>query len=644
MDKIVRIIDRSKNIKEVLRALKISSYGLIPEGRANTVKTAKGTILETGFSVVNAKDLIVSHDGRGNENPDYPQELQPRDRGRDSSLVWVQKTSKDLDPDMLGRTRRADSGAPIIGQDRIVESGNGRTMAIIMAYENGHADEYKQWLIDEADVYGLDIAKIKSMDAPVLVRVRLSDVDRASFAVEANQDDKLSMTATEKARSDARRLNSSIMAKFNPGVNGDLLALENRDFIRSFLSSLGDTEAAQYLTSSGQPTGTLIARLQAAIFAKAYEDERLLEIMADSAKPEIQNIITALNAAAPYFIEAREANKGGANEAAEKIASSVELSLDNKTVSTLIEATNALRDAREKGQDITEYVSQQGLFGDIDPNVAAIAVFISKNNRSAKRMGIAFKAMAEFVMRELVSGNNYDVFGVREVSMQDVVSAAKDAIQQEYGLDNTLDIPSQVSNTGSLFESAKSSKIKLIDEAAKQTDPNPTEAQKTNGNYRKGRISLYGLRISIENARGATRRGIDEDGQSWSIKMSDHYGYINGTKGADGDQLDVYIGKNTNSDKVYIVDQLNQKTGAFDEHKIMLGFPDKRSAINAYKRNFTAGWRVGNVTGVSLDLFNEWLETGNTKIAFKKFVAEKGKKHRSVFESISSFFELDIMA
>lgn len=426
---------------------------LIPEGRENMVRTAKGTKVTTAFALVEASELIVSHDAEGNENPLYPQVLQPRDRGRASSQAWVTKTSRDIDPDMLGRTRRADSGAPIVGPDGIVESGNGRTMAITQAYRNGRADEYREWLIEEAATFGIDPQRVERMQAPVLVRVRTSEVDRATFAVEANQDDKLSMTATEKARSDARRLTPALMDQFNPGANGDLLAASNRDFIRGFLQSLGDAEAAQYVTSTGQPTGTLIARIQAAIFAKAYQDERLLELMADTAKPEIQNIITALVAAAPEFVQARAANEAGANAASEKLAEGVELSLDEQAVRAVIDATNVVRAAREAEMTVEMYVSQMGLFGDVDPGVAAVATFIARNNRSAKRMGVAFKAMAEFVRQELENGQNFDMFGERTVDLVEVVEAANRALEREYGEGAFAIEQTGPGSTGGLFES-----------------------------------------------------------------------------------------------------------------------------------------------------------------------------------------------
>lgn len=256
---LAQVLKEIADIKAGNTSASDQSSKILPEGRANTVKTARGTKVETGFTVLEADQLIVSHDRDGNPNPDYPAELQPRDRTRTTSQAWVQKTAKTLDPDSLGRTSRADSGAPIIGSDRVVESGNGRTMAIIEAYRQGTAEEYRAWLLEEAEHLGLDPERIRAMKAPVLVRVRTSDVDRRSFAVEANQDDKLAMTGTEKAKADADRLDMALLSKL--GDEGDLLAAGNRDFVKGFLASLGDAEAAQYITSTGQPTGALMARI-----------------------------------------------------------------------------------------------------------------------------------------------------------------------------------------------------------------------------------------------------------------------------------------------------------------------------------------------------------------------------------------------
>lgn len=406
---------------------------LIPEGATNTIKTAKGTKVETGFTVLEADQIIVSHDKDGNPNPEYPAELQPRDRSRTASQAWVQKTAKTLDPDSLGRTSRADSGAPIIGPDRVVESGNGRTMAIIEAYRQGTAEEYRAWLIEGASYFGLDSERIRAMKAPILLRVRTSEVDRRAFAIEANQDDKLAMTGTEKARADADRLDRALLSKLSD--EGNLLASSNLDFVKGFLASLGDAEAAQYMTSAGQPTGALIARIQAAIFAKAYSDDRLLELTADSSKPEVANIIEALNISAPEFILAQAADAQGVQGLTAQLVDSVEVSLNQQAVEAIIEATNLVRKARAEGTSVEEAVSQRGLFGDMAPATAAMALFINKNNRSAKRLGAAFKAMAQFVRQEAERGQSVDLFGddASKTGLQQVIEAANRQLEKEYG-------------------------------------------------------------------------------------------------------------------------------------------------------------------------------------------------------------------
>lgn len=423
-------IKLSAQIAAIVAQLKGASFSA--EGRESKVKTAKGTRLSTNFTVIEASALIVSHGQDGSPNPEYPQELQPRDRERATSQAWVKKTAANLDPDSLGRTQRADSGAPIIGSDRVVESGNGRTMAIREAYRQGTAEEYREWLIEEADYFGLSADHIRSMKEPVLVRVRSTAIDRAAFAVEANQDDKLAMTATETARADARRLDTAMISKLSG--DGDLLAAANRDFLIAFMRSLGDTEAAQYSTSDGKPTAGLVARVQAAIFAKAYNDDRLLEMTADSAKPEIANVIAALNIAAPDFIQAQAADRAQAEEAASKVADSVELSLNQQAVDAIIGATRALQKAKDSGMSVTDFLDQQDMFNELDPAVAAMALFISNNNRSPKRLGIAFKAMAEFVHNEIVQRQNQSLFGdALNTSFADIVEAANRRLQQEYG-------------------------------------------------------------------------------------------------------------------------------------------------------------------------------------------------------------------
>jgi Inorganic Pyrophosphatase len=149
------------------------------------------------------------------------------------------------------------------------------------------------------------------------------------------------------------------------------------------------------------------------------------------------------------------------------------------------------------------------------------------------------------------------------------------------------------------------------DAAARRAHRNPTEAQKESGNYRKGHIVLHGLPITIENARGSTRRGIGPDGKPWSSVLPAHYGYLKGSTGADGDHVDCYIGKYPASKRVFVVNQHNERTGRFDEHKCMLAYPNKAMALKDYERAFSDGKgkdRIGSVVEMNLDDFKERLK------------------------------------
>jgi hypothetical protein len=141
--------------------------------------------------------------------------------------------------------------------------------------------------------------------------------------------------------------------------------------------------------------------------------------------------------------------------------------------------------------------------------------------------------------------------------------------------------------------------------------PEPTPAQIEAGNYKKGHVRILGLDVSIENPKGSTRSGTDPDGNEWSVTMNNHYGYIRKTEGADGDHVDVFVGPNPASQRVFVVDQVD-KSGKFDEHKALIGFNSEQEAVAGYKSNYDKDWTVGPVTAMSADQFKQWLNSGDT--------------------------------
>lgn len=147
-----------------------------------------------------------------------------------------------------------------------------------------------------------------------------------------------------------------------------------------------------------------------------------------------------------------------------------------------------------------------------------------------------------------------------------------------------------------------------------QTNTAPTDGQKEAGNYKKGSVNLNGLTIRVENPLGSTRSGTDEEGNPWESTMTADYGYIPRTEGADGDQVDVFIGNRPDSSRVFVVDQVNPKTGAFDEHKVMMGYPTIEAARAGYLSNYQPGWQgLGAITEMPLADFRKWSKSPDAK-------------------------------
>jgi hypothetical protein len=164
----------------------------------------------------------------------------------------------------------------------------------------------------------------------------------------------------------------------------------------------------------------------------------------------------------------------------------------------------------------------------------------------------------------------------------------------------------------------ESTKAEIEAEAEKAEKP-ASDEQAEAGNYKKGHVSVQGLDIAIENAKGSTRSGVNKAGESWKVTLPAHYGYIKGTVGKDKDHLDVYIGDNPGGMLVFVVNQQKEE-GGFDEHKIMLGFASKDEAIATYDKAFTGdlGPKLReSVVSTTMDKLKEWIKSGNTKKPFE---------------------------
>lgn len=101
-------------------------------------------------------------------------------------------------------------------------------------------------------------------------------------------------------------------------------------------------------------------------------------------------------------------------------------------------------------------------------------------------------------------------------------------------------------------------------------------------------MDFQGLPISVENRKGSCRYWYDPNSDTTGVtKMIYPYGYIRGTLGIDGDEVDVYIGNDKKSDKVYVVTQYKKpEFTEIDEQKVMLGFRTQNAAKLAYLAHY----------------------------------------------------------
>lgn len=152
---------------------------------------------------------------------------------------------------------------------------------------------------------------------------------------------------------------------------------------------------------------------------------------------------------------------------------------------------------------------------------------------------------------------------------------------------------------------AKVQAYSAIDDAAREAEPPKSPEQAEAGNYRKGHATLMGLDVSIENEAGSRRR------PEWPPLRS-HYGYFVGHVGKDKDHIDVFIRPGTTPEwdgPVFVVNQ-TKDDGTFDEHKVMVGWPDAASARAGYLENYDSGQErnVRSIAAFDVKGFLDWLK------------------------------------
>jgi hypothetical protein len=117
----------------------------------------------------------------------------------------------------------------------------------------------------------------------------------------------------------------------------------------------------------------------------------------------------------------------------------------------------------------------------------------------------------------------------------------------------------------------------------------------------QGHDHVQGLDIAIENRKGSVRKGVDRDGKPWRTVMKHPYGYLKGTKGKDGEEIDVYVGPHKDAPIAHVVHQHKADGTGHDEDKVMLGFKSKAHARSAYLAHYNSPKFLGPISSIPVD-------------------------------------------
>lgn len=343
------------------------------------------------YELRDLSDLITSNTGTGAANPEYPAELQPRDRTRAASAMQIGRIAQNLEPDaLLNEFLSLDRGAPIIGDDNAVESGNGRVLALRRAAADypGQYESYRQRLTEIAEERGLNPAHLDNYHQPVLVRRRVSNVDRVAFAQEANSAAILQMSDTEQARSDAKRISPEALYNLEvyDDVDYSLRSPRNREFIRSFVAQLPENERAAIIDREGDLTQSGIRRIKAALFNRVYNDPKLSDRLFESADNDIRNITNGLMGSLGRLAQVEEMVRQGHRPTDLSIANDIAI------------ATEKLANLKEQGLHAHEYLAQGQLFSrELSPAQEQILAALDERRRSGKKVKDLVSEWADIV-------------------------------------------------------------------------------------------------------------------------------------------------------------------------------------------------------------------------------------------------------
>jgi hypothetical protein len=277
------------------------------------------------LKVVDLDDLVTSHNEDGQLNNDYDQRLQSRHRGRLADAEQIRTMASGLEPmALLYDSRRTDEGSPIIGEDGMVESGNGRTMAMkYAARSNNQAWQlYQDELRDSLSLMGISESELAGKRNPVLIRERLTgdgNMDfRVDFAESANTSSIKRMSAFEEALRDANNISPEMLEDLkvneDESIESALSKRSNAGVARDYLGSMPPNEAAALVDKDGNLSRHGRERFKAALYLYSLPGDAgktIAQTFVETSDHDLKNFDAVLSKTLPRLAMLRaKYNKG----------------------------------------------------------------------------------------------------------------------------------------------------------------------------------------------------------------------------------------------------------------------------------------------------------------------------------------------
>lgn len=301
----------------------------IPEeqlGRIDMVSASDGSKFPIQYAVLNAREITPSNRADGSTVEDYA----------DSTFEGIRPVA-----------------------------GNGRVAGLQKLYAVGPYGDYVNPLLQDTE-HGIDASVISSIEQPMLVRIMPKSSLVPNIADISNVRQQLGMSPTEQAKVDMGRFDLqgiSFLADGSPSINS----------LRQFVASMPNEEQADLINKAGQPNPLAKIRLSNALFARAYENDALIDLFAETTDPEAQQILKGMAIAAPAMSNLSEAG-------------------DYDIRSYVTKAAEMAVNARRQNKDLAEFIEQGDI--ELDPLTREIVSMFAANKNAPRRIGDSLTTLA----------------------------------------------------------------------------------------------------------------------------------------------------------------------------------------------------------------------------------------------------------